>query len=41
LPVNKANAVKSGIIPAKDAAKAVDYITIIIKEETCLRQIIC
>ena len=28
LPVNKANAVKSGIIPAKDAAKAVDYITI-------------
>ncbi len=28
LPVNKANAVKSGIINAKDAAKAVDYITI-------------
>ena len=28
LPVNKANAIKSGIIPAKDAAKAVDYITI-------------
>lgn len=28
LPVNKANAVKAGIIPAKDAAKAVDYITI-------------
>lgn len=28
LPVNKANAVKSGIISAKDAAKAVDYITI-------------
>lgn len=28
LPVNKANAVKSGIIPAKDVAKAVDYITI-------------
>ncbi len=28
LPVNKANAVKAGIIPAKDAVKAVDYITI-------------
>lgn len=28
LPVNKENAVRSGIIPAKDAAKAVDYITI-------------
>lgn len=28
LPVNKANAVKAGIIPAKDAAKVVDYITI-------------